>query len=108
MTLTKKVSTDVDFEKARRRRPHGFDTEGGKISLAPSFFLASNTHLATRNPKFRTEIAPKCGVDFFWSSPEFGGKIANFRTAMEPICDEDLFFCLHLNLEAKFRNSALI
>ena len=39
-------------------------------------FLASNTQLATRNPKFRTEIEPECGVD--------------------------LFFGLHLNLEAKF------
>ena len=41
----------------------------------PLGFLASNTHLATRNPKFWTEIDPKCGKDFFWSSPEFGGKI---------------------------------
>ena len=41
-------------------------------------FLASNTHLVTRNLKFRTEI--------------------------EPECDKDLFFIgLHLNLGAKFR-----
>ena len=39
-------------------------------------FLASNTHLATRSPKFRTEIDPECGEDLnFWSLPEFGGKI---------------------------------
>ena len=42
----------------------------------PLGFLASDTHLATRNPKFRTEIEPECG--------------------------KDLFFCLHLNLVAKF------
>ena len=40
-------------------------------------FLASNTHLAARNLKFRTEIKPECG--------------------------EDVFFYLHLNLWAKFR-----
>ena len=43
----------------------------------PRGFLASNTHVATRNPKFRTEIDPECG--------------------------EDLFRGLHLNLGAKFR-----
>ena len=43
----------------------------------PLGFLASNTHLATRNLKLRTEIDPKCGKDFF--------------------------FCLYLNLGAKFR-----
>ena len=43
----------------------------------PLGFLACNIHLATRNPKFRTEI--------------------------EPECRKDLFFYLHLNLEAKFR-----
>ena len=41
-------------------------------------FLASNTQLATRNPKFQTEIKPECG-----KSP--------------------LFFGLHLNLGRKFR-----
>ena len=39
--------------------------------------LASNTHLATRNPKFRTEIESECG--------------------------KNLFFGLHLNLGVKFR-----
>ena len=39
-------------------------------------FLASSTHLATTNPKFRTEIDPECG--------------------------EDLFFGVHLNLGPKF------
>ena len=43
----------------------------------PLGFLASNTQLASRNPKFETEI--------------------------EPECDEHLFFGLHLNLGAKFR-----
>ena len=43
----------------------------------PLGFLASNTHLAKRNPKFRTEIDPECG--------------------------EYLFFGLHLNLGAKFQ-----
>ena len=32
----------------------------------PLGFLASNTHLTTRNPKFRTEIEPECGEDFFF------------------------------------------
>ena len=41
----------------------------------PLSFLASNTHLAIRNPKFRIEIDPKCS--------------------------KDLFFGLHLNLGAK-------
>ena len=43
----------------------------------PLGFLASNTHLTTRNPKFPTEIDPECG--------------------------EDHFFTLYLNLGAKFR-----
>ena len=43
----------------------------------PLGFLVSNTYLATRNLKFRTKI--------------------------EPECDKDLFFGLHLNLGAKFR-----
>ena len=43
----------------------------------PLGFLASNIHLATRNPKFQTEIDSECS--------------------------EDLFFGLHLNLGAKFR-----
>ena len=43
----------------------------------PLGFLASNTHLATKNPKFRTKIDPECG--------------------------EDLFFGLHLNLGTKFQ-----
>ena len=47
----------------------------------PLGFLASNTHLATRNPKFRTDIKPECGEDFFfWFLPEFGVK---FRTEIE-------------------------
>ena len=41
-------------------------------------FLVSNTHLATRNLKFRTEL-----------EPEFG---------------KDLFFGLHVNLGAKFQS----
>ena len=41
-------------------------------------FLASNTHLATRNPKFLTKIKLERGKDLFsWSSSEFGAK---FRT----------------------------
>ena len=58
-------------------RPLWSDTEGGEIGLAPSFFLVNNTHLATRNPKFLTEIEPDCGEYFF--------------------------FGLHLNLGTKFR-----
>ena len=46
----------------------------------PLAFLASNTHLATRNLKFWTEIEPECGEDLFF-----------------------FFFGLHLNLGAKFR-----
>ena len=39
-------------------------------------FLANNTHLVARNPKFRTEVEAECGEDlFFWSLPEFVGKI---------------------------------
>ena len=54
----------------------------------PLGFLASDrpTHLATRNSKFRTEIPGYLESDclnvaktffFFWSSPEFGGKISD-------------------------------
>ena len=32
----------------------------------PLGFLASNTHLATRNPKFRTKTEPECGEDLFF------------------------------------------
>ena len=46
----------------------------------PLGFLVSNTHLATRNPKFQTEIEPECGKDLF-----LGGE------------------GLHLNLGAKFQ-----
>ena len=45
-------------------------------------FLASNTHLATRNQKFQTEI--------------------------EPECDKDFFFGLHMNLGAKFQTNRII
>ena len=45
----------------------------------PLGFLASNTHLSTRNPEFRIEIEPDCGKDPFFggSLPEFGGKSLN-------------------------------
>ena len=46
----------------------------------PLGFLASNTHLATQNLKFWTEIEPECGEDLFFF----------------------FFFGLHLNLGAKF------
>ena len=50
----------------------------------PLRFLANNTHLATRNPKFQTEIEPECDEDFFfWSSPEFRGKISNGNRIMK-------------------------
>ena len=29
------------------------------------------------------EIEPVCSKDFFWSSPEFGGKIPKYRTEIE-------------------------
>ena len=31
----------------------------------PLSFLASNTHLTTENPEFRTRIEPECGEDLF-------------------------------------------
>ena len=53
------------------------DTEWGEICLAPLSFLASNTHLVRRNPKFWTEIEPECteNLFFYWSLSEFVGKI---------------------------------
>ena len=71
------MTVGVDFRGAGGRCPLGSDNKGGEICLAPSFFLASNTHLATRNPKLRTEVEREYGEDlFFWSSPEFEGKIS--------------------------------
>ena len=52
--------------------------KGAKYVWPPRFFLASNTHLATRNPIFQTEIEPECS-------------------------EKPFFFSLHLNLGAKFR-----
>ena len=46
----------------------------------PLGFLASNTHLTTRNPKLRTEIDPKCGKDFFGLYLNLGAK---FQTEIE-------------------------
>ena len=44
----------------------------------PLVFLASNSHLATRNSKFRAEVELECSKDlFFWSASEFGGKLWN-------------------------------
>ena len=69
----------------------------------PLGFLASNTYLAARNPKFRTELKPNAAkIYLFWSSLEFGGEIQKFRAEIELVCDEDLFFGLHLNLGTKF------
>ena len=47
----------------------------------PLGFLASNTHLATRNPKFRTEIDPECGEDLFFGLNLKSG--AKFQTEIE-------------------------
>ena len=59
----------------------------------PLGVLASNIHLATRNPKFRTEIEPECDEDVFvLVFTEFGSKIQKFRAEIEPVCGEDLFF----------------
>ena len=57
--------------------PLSLTLEGAKYVF---FGKYSNTPLATRNPKFRTEIKPECGEDLF--------------------C---LFFVPYLNLGAKFR-----
>ena len=62
----------------------------------PLVFLARNTHLATRNPKLRSEIEPEGGEDYFLSLPEFGCKIPNIRAETESVCGEDLFFFLFL------------
>ena len=70
----------------RRRRfgrgvsvPSGLTLKGAKYVWHPRF-LASSTHSATKNPKFRTEIEPECGEDLFF------------------------FFGLQLNFGAKFRS----
>ena len=71
--------TGVDFGG---QRPLGYDTQGGEICLAPTFFWQvmptwySKIKVYSKNPKLRTEIEPECGEDpSFWSSPEFGGNI---------------------------------
>ena len=71
----------VDLGGAGGQRLLGSNTEGGKICLSPLGFRASNTHLATRNPKFQTEIEPECGKDFFFGlNLNLGAK---FRTKIE-------------------------
>ena len=40
---------------------------------------------------------------FFCSSPEFGGKILQFRAGIKPVCSKIRFFGLHLSLGGKFR-----
>ena len=56
----------------------------------PLGFLVGNTHLATRNPKFETEVEPECGKSFFFGLQlDLGAK---FRNEIEPVCDENLFF----------------
>ena len=58
----------------------------------PLGFLASNTHMATTNPKFRTEKNQNATKTFlFWSLPDFGGKIPKLQADIEPVCDENLF-----------------
>ena len=59
--------------------------------MSSSFgFLASNTHLAIRNLKFRTEIELQCHKDLF-----FGLHLnleAKFQAEIEPVCSEDHFW----------------
>ena len=71
----------------RGRRSIGSDTEVGETRLAPSIFWQL---IRTWQQKI-------------WSLPEFGGKFSKFPAEIEPVCSEDLFFGLHLNLGAKFR-----
>ena len=74
-------NSGVDFGEATERNVSG-----------PLGFLSSNTHLATSNPKFLTEIEPECGEDFFG--------LQNSEIRLK--CGDFFFFCLHLNLEPKF------
>ena len=45
--------------------PSGLTMKGAKY-YSPLNFLARNTRLAIRNPKFRTEIEPEYGKDLFF------------------------------------------
>ena len=58
-------SIGVDFEEAGGSAPLGLTLKRAKYS-GPLGFLASNTHLAKRNSKFRTVIEPECSEDFFF------------------------------------------
>ena len=67
---------DVDFGGWGSDAPLCLTLKGQNMSGCLGFLASTgNTHLATRNPKFQTEIEPQCGKDFFfWSLPEFGAK----------------------------------
>ena len=71
-------------------------------------FLKQNQGSNNLNPKFRTKIETECGKDlFFWSAPEFGGKILKFGTEIEPICSEDLFYVAHTAFYSTHTKQAL-
>ena len=54
----------------------------------PLGFLASNTHLATRNLKIRPEIKPECSEDLFFGFHLSSG--AKFRTEIELLSSSKL------------------
>ena len=65
----------INFGGGPGAAPLGSDHRRGQNMSGPLGFLTSNTHLATRNPKFRNEIELDCDKDpfFLWSAPKFGG-----------------------------------
>ena len=91
--------TGVDFVHVRGRHPLRSDTEGGGICLASSIFWPQEIQNSGLRWNQRAVKIYLC-----WSSPEFGGKIQKFLPEIESVCDEHLFFGLHLNLGVKFRN----
>ena len=55
----------------------------------PLGFSTNNTLLATRTLKFRPEIEPECAKNFFCLHLNLGAK---FQSEIKPVFGEDLFF----------------
>ena len=65
MEVVGALSLGVDSRGTGGGAASGLTRKGAKY-IWPLGFLANNTQLATRNPKFRTEIEPECSENLFF------------------------------------------